>query len=100
MKPFETKLNETLAAWRVTPARAANFRPQVWARIRRAGQESWTTYVRGHLAGWVAGAAVAVAVAGWTGHTMARAKMEAGREQMVVTYLSELDPRVLAKLEH
>jgi hypothetical protein len=31
---------------------------------------------------------------------MARAKLEAERERMVVSYLTELDPRVLAKLDH
>jgi len=100
MNASETKLKELLAAWRVEPKAAANFRPEVWARIRRAGRESWAAYVRGHLAGWAAGAAVAAAVAGWTGHAIAQARLESERERMVVSYLSELDPRVLAKLEH
>lgn len=100
MNSPETKLTQMLGAWRVTPKPAPNFRPQVWERIRRAGNESWAGYVRGHFAGWAMGAAVAVAVAGWTGHAMARAKLDSGRERMVVSYLSELDPRVLAKLDH
>ena len=57
-------------------------------------------YVRDRLAGWAVGAAMAVAVAGLAGNAMARAKLEAERERMVVSYLSELDPRVLAKLDH
>ena len=100
MNSSETKLSEALQAWRVEAKPAANFRPDVWARIRRAERESWTAYVRGRLAGWAVGAAMAVAVAGLAGNAMARAKLEAERERMVVSYLTELDPRVLAKLDH
>lgn len=100
MKASDNKLSETLKTWRVAAQPSANFRPEVWARIRRAGRESWASYLRGRLAGWAVGAAMAVAVAGLAGNAMARAKLDAERERMVVSYLSELDPRVLAKLDH
>ena len=100
MNSSETKLSQILAEWRVAPKPEVNFRPQVWERIRRGGQESWAGYLRTHLAGWAVGAALAVVVAGWTGHAMAQARIESERERMVVSYLSELDPRVLAKLDH
>jgi hypothetical protein len=45
-------------------------------------------------------AGLAMLVAGWTGRSIAQAKLEAGREQMAVSYLIDLDPRVLAKLPH
>ncbi len=100
MNGSDIQLSETLKTWRVAAKPSANFRPDVWARIRRVGPENWTAYVRGRLAGWAVGAAMAVAVAGLAGNAMARAKLEAERERMVVSYLSELDPRVLAKLDH
>lgn len=93
-------LSDTLQAWRVTPRSSPNFRPAVWARIqreRRAG-ETWAAYMRTHLVGWTVGATLVVVAAGWSGHWAARAKIEAGREQMVVSYLGNLDPRVMAKL--
>jgi hypothetical protein len=41
---------------------------------------------------------LAVVAAGWGGHAMAQARLDAERNEMVVTYLSGLDPRVLTKL--
>ncbi len=91
-------LSRTLAAWRVSPKPDPNFRPAVWERIRQRTRETWASYVQAHLATWAIVAGIAVAAAGWTGHSVARAQLDAEREQMVVSYLSELDPRVMAKL--
>ena len=92
------RLSATLASWRVTPTRDPNFRPVVLERIRQTTRETWAGYVRGHLAAWSITAMVAVAAAGWTGRAFAQAKMESNRERMIVTYLGNLDPRVLAKI--
>lgn len=91
------RLTEALASWRVTPPPDASFRPAVWQAIQRRSRETWAAFVRSHLLGWSLAAAAAVAVAGWTGHSAARARLESGREEMVVSYLGNLDPRVLAK---
>jgi hypothetical protein len=100
MSPTDPRdsLSETLAAWRVKPRSLPSFRPAVWQRIQVRAGETWTGYMRAHLAGWSAVALVAVGVAGWTGHAAAQLKLESSREQMVVSYLGELDPRVMAKL--
>ena len=92
-------LSHDLARWQVNPPRDPNFRPAVWQRLRGLppGGETWGSYLRAHSVGWVAVAALAVAVAGWAGHEMGRSQLETSRERMVVSYLSELDPRVLAK---
>ena len=92
------RISDALAAWRVVPPSNPNFRPAVWARIQRATADSWAGYVRRRALGWSIAAGVAVVVASWSGHTFAQAKIEAGRERMVVSYLGNLDPRVLAKL--
>jgi hypothetical protein len=91
-------LSRTLATWQVHPPADPNFRPAVWRRLQRQTQETWSSYVRSHFAGWALVAGVAVGVAGWTGHSVAQAKLDADRDQMVVSYLGNLDPRVMAKL--
>jgi hypothetical protein len=98
MNPSEPNdpLSRMLASWRVTPRRAPGFRPAVWERIRERSRETWAHYVRGHLVGWGVAAVVAVAAAGWTGHSLASTKLAAERDQMVSSYLGELDPRVIA----
>src|SRR5688572_13953504 len=96
----DSSLSRHLADWRVTPPANPNFRPAVWQRIQSRTRETWSTYVRSHFVGWSLVAGLAVVAAGWTGRTIAHAKLEAGRDKMVVSYLVELDPRVLAKLPH
>lgn len=100
MNPSEQNdsLSPTLAAWRVSPPPDPNFRPAVWDRIKQHSRETWAAYIRGHVVAWSVTAALAFVVAGWTGHTVAQAKLDASREQMVVNYLGELDPRVIANL--
>lgn len=101
MNPSESEpLSRTLSEWRVTPKADPNFRPAVWQRIQAKTQQTWTSYVRTHLVGWSVAAALAMGVAGWTGHSVARAQLDAGREKMVVSYLVELDPRVMARAPH
>jgi anti-sigma factor RsiW len=92
------RLSATLQSWRVNPPRDPNFRPAVMERIRRNARETWPGYVRSHLLGWSAAAVLAAIAAGWTGHAAARAKIDDHRDQMVVSYLGNLDPRVMAKL--
>jgi len=101
MKPSDPNdsLPRLLTAWRLRPPPNPNFRPAVWQRLRQQSRETWAGYVRVHLAGWSLLAVLAVVAAGWTGHSVARAKLEADREQMVVSYLGGLDPRVLVRLQ-
>lgn len=98
MKDPHDSFSDALQQWRVRPPPDPNFRPAVWRRISRRSRETWASYVQAHLLPWSVAAAVAVAVAGWTGHAAARAKLDADRDAMVVTYLVQLDPRVQAKL--
>lgn len=90
-------LSDALQHWRVHPPRNRNFRNVVWQRIDRESRNSWSNYIRHHLVGWSVTAMMAVAAAGWGGHAMAQARLEADRNAMVDSYLSGLDPRVLAK---
>ena len=85
-------------AWRVRPRPDPNFRPAVWQRIQQQARATWAGYVRAHLMGWSLATGLAVVLAGWTGHTVAQARLDADRDQMVVSYLGKLDPRVLAKV--
>lgn len=77
-----------------------NFRAAVWRRIERPSSDSWALYLRSHGVGWSVAAALAVGVAGWTGRTAAKLKLESERQAMAEAYLVELDPRVQAKLRH
>lgn len=92
------RLSETLAAWRVAPPPNPQFRPAVWERLRRGQPETWAGYVRSRALGWSLAAGVALVAASWGGHSFAEARLAANREQMVVAYLGNLDPRVLANL--
>ncbi len=92
-------LSRTLATWRVDPPARPDFRPAVWQRLKRSSQESWAGYLRARSGLWTSIAAVAIVAATWTGRSMAQAQQEAGRERMVVSYLVELDPRVLALVQ-
>lgn len=91
-------LSSVLAEWRLTPKSNPRFRPAVWQRIQARARESWANYVRAHAVGWSVAAVVVVAAGSWTGHAAVRAKLDAERDAMVVAYLSELDPRVQARL--
>lgn len=91
-------LADALAQWRVRPARDPSFRGSVSQRINEAARLTWATYIRGHLVGWSVAAMLALVTAGWGGRAIAQARLDAGREAMVVSYLSGLDPRVITKV--
>lgn len=93
-------LSRKLADWQVNPKADPNFRPAVWQRIQQRSRDTWGSYVQGHLAGWAVAALVAVVGATFTGHALAQSKIEAEREEMAVSYLVNLDPRVLANLRN
>ncbi|MGH7946198.1 MAG: hypothetical protein ACREH8_24325 [Opitutaceae bacterium] len=91
-------LADVLQRWRVQPPRTHTFHGAVWQRIDRLAPMNWSSYIRGHLLGWSVTAMLALMVAGWGGHEMAQARLDAERNAMVISYLSGLDPRVLTKL--
>lgn len=92
-------LSRTLASWRVEPPARADFRPAVWQRLQRSSQETWAAYIRAHSGRWTTVAALAIVAATWTGRAVAQAQLDAERERRVVSYLVELDPRVLALVQ-
>jgi hypothetical protein len=93
------RLSRALEQWRLRPARDPNFRAAVWQRIDAVANLSWSAWLRNHRLSWSVAAAFALIVAGWGGRTLAETRLNAQRESMVVAYLSELDPRVLTKLQ-
>jgi len=92
-------LSETLRTWEVTPPADPNFRHQVWRQIGKQAGATWPAYVRAHVAAWSMAAALAMGVAAFTGSAVARSQARADRNAMVVTYLTDLDPRVQAVLK-
>lgn len=94
------RLSATLRSWQVNPPRDPHLRPAVLARLQSQARASWSEYVRAHGLSWTTAALLAVAASGWAGHAAAQARLEEKREQMVVSYLGNLDPRVLAKQRH
>lgn len=96
--PNPDPLSRTLAEWRVDPPAEPGFRPAVWQRLARIRHESWSGYLRAHLAVWCVTALLASVAAGWVGRSAAHAQLAADRERMVFSYLGELDPRVLAQV--
>lgn len=93
-------LSRTLAEWQVSPPANPGFRPGVWQRLAHVRNASWSGHLRAHLAAWCVVALMATAGAGWAGRAAAQAQLDAERERMVFSYLGELDPRVLAQLQH
>ena len=92
-------LSEALQGWRVSPPADPNFRPGVWQRIGRQTRVTWPAYLRAHPAVWSLVAVVMLSAAALTGTALARARTQADREAIVVTYLVDLDPRVQAVLK-
>ena len=97
--PPADPLSDALQRWRIQPLTDRNFRDAVWQRIDGRARLTWSAYLHGHLIGWSVTAIVALIAAGWSGHAMAQARLDAERDAMVVSYLSGLDPRVLTKLQ-
>lgn len=99
MQPDDS-LSRTLKSWRVAPKASANFRADVWQRIeaaRRAGGESWSAYLRNHLAVWLAVLVVTLGGSGWIGLSAAQAQNAATRQKMVAAYVQRIDPRAQVK---
>lgn len=99
MNTSRDNLSEALRNWRVRPPADPSFRHRVWQRIGGQTRATWPAYLRAHTAAWALAAVLAVTGAGFTGSSLARARAQADREAMVVTYLVELDPRVQAVLK-
>ena len=95
MQP-DDPLSRVLQSWRVTPQSSPNFRTSVWQRIeatRRPGGESWSVYLRTHLASWTLVAIVLTGSSGLVGLAAAKAKNETSRQKMVATYVASIDAR-------
>lgn len=99
MNNSHDSLSGILRTWRVVPSADPDFRPGVWQRIRRQAQATWPGYLRAHSAAWSLVAVMALGAAAYTGSALARAQVQADREAIVVTYLTDLDPRVQALLK-
>ena len=89
-------LSRVLQDWRVVPARAPQFRAEVWARIEGTKKtESWPGYLRGHAAA-VAGALVlAVVVGAVGGRSQARALAAAESARLASAYVQAMDARAI-----
>ena len=100
MMPAEPNdpLSHALSQWQVSAPADPHFRPAVWRRIRARAGESWSRYLQAHFASWAAAAIVGLSAAGWAGHALSAARLDAARDAMVTSYLIELDPRVQAVL--
>ncbi len=92
-------LSAALRQWRVFPRRDPLFRTSGWQRLGPSAPARWGEWSRSHVMGWSLATAIALVVAGWGGHALAQARLDADRNAMVVSYLSGLDPRVLTKLQ-
>lgn len=98
--PNHDELPRLLASWRISPPADPQFRPAVWDRLRKDSPATWPTYLRRHPVAWSVTVALAVMTAGWAGRSVAHAKLESSREEMVADYLGKIDPRVIANLRH
>lgn len=97
-EPNDDDLSRLLASWKISPGPDPHFRPAVWKGVRRDSPPSWAAYLRRHGTAWSITLALAMGLAGWVGRSAAEAKLESRRDQMVVSYLGEIDPRVMTHL--
>ena len=81
------------------PAADPAFRSQVWERIRKRPDTPWFDYLRAHAALLSVISVLALGGAAWSGGAIARSRVRADREAIVVTYLVDIDPRVQAVLK-
>ena len=93
--PHES-LHGALQGWRVSPATDPAFRSQVWERIRNRPDTPWSDYLRAHAAVLSLASILALGAAAWSGGALARSRVRADREAIVMTYLVDIDPRVQA----
>ena len=101
MKNTDAPLSKLLAAWKVHPTTDPNFCSSVYRKIEynttsREGT-SLRDYLRPHRAAWAAATLVLLLASTWTGHALADHKARKVRDAMVVAYLSDLDPRIVAE---
>ncbi len=100
MNPHRDPLSEVLERWVVSPTADPNFRPAVTARLAAARPaRDLASYLRSHPALWTAAAALAVSGSAWAGHEAARVRDRADQRFLADTYVTQLDPRVLAGLK-
>ena len=93
-------LSDALRLWRVSPPPNPEFRTAVWQRIEAARREpTWPAFVRTRATALAAAAIVTVVLSGWTGHSVARNRVQADRTTLVAHYLASLDVRVQAGLK-
>ena len=99
MSTSRDPLSEALHAWRVAPRPDPDFRQAVWRRIAKPEGVTWPAYLRAHAAALLLASVFALGAAAYSGGALARSKVRAERETIVVTYLVDLDPRVQAALK-
>ncbi|MEY4817188.1 MAG: hypothetical protein RLZZ162_4261 [Verrucomicrobiota bacterium] len=89
-------LSRVLQDWRVVPARAPQFRAEVWARIEGTKKtESWPGYLRGHAAAVAGALALAVVVGALGGRSQARALAAAESARLASAYVQGMDARAI-----
>ena len=89
-------LSRVLQDWRVVPARAPQFRAEVWARIgARKEAESWIGYLRGHIAVVAGALALAVVVGAVGGRSQARALAAEESARLASAYVQGMDARAI-----
>ena len=96
MNTHRESLHGVLGSWRVSPAADPAFRSQVWERIRKQPDTPWSDYLRTHAAMLSLASILVLGAAAWGGGALARSRVQADREAIVMTYLVDIDPRVQA----
>lgn len=96
MNTSRETLKDALASWRVAPTTDPAFRSHVWERIRKRPDTAWADYLRAHAAALSLVSLLALAAAALGGGVIARSRVRADREAIVMTYLVDIDPRVQA----
>ncbi len=92
-------LSNDLRLWQVSPPPDPGFRAAVWQRIDARRREStWPAFVRTRGTALAVAAIAIVVVSGWTGHSVARSRVQADRSTLAAHYLASLDVRVQAGL--
>ena len=94
--PSNDPLSRVLKAWRVAPARAPQFRAEVWARIGSEGKtESWAGYLRGHTAAVAGALALAIVLGAVGGRSQARSLAAEESERLASAYVQGMDARAI-----
>jgi hypothetical protein len=91
----DADLSKALASWQVEPRRDPGFRAAVKSRLAAPQGLSWPAYLRQHALPVAAACGLALVVGGWIGHSRARERAAADREQLAESYVRALDARSL-----